>query len=52
MIVLGQFVDQVNRATANFAANVTDPKAQIITTYDYEQGTVRTFISTPATLPR
>ncbi|EPS94063.1 hypothetical protein FOMPIDRAFT_1020237 [Fomitopsis schrenkii] len=40
MIVLGQFVDQVNRATANFAANVTDPKAQIITTYDYEQGTL------------
>ena len=40
--MLGQYIDQVNQATANFAANVTDPKAQIITTYDYQQGVVRT----------
>ncbi|TFY60516.1 hypothetical protein EVJ58_g5106 [Rhodofomes roseus] len=38
LIILGEYIDQVNSATANFAANVTDPKAQIIATYDYEEG--------------
>ncbi|KZT71939.1 FAD-binding domain-containing protein [Daedalea quercina L-15889] len=38
LIILGEYIDQVNVATANFAANVTDPKAQIIATYDYEEG--------------
>lgn len=28
-------LDQVNLATANFAANNTDPKAAIITSYNY-----------------
>jgi len=38
IIILGTYIDKVNAATANFAANVTDPKAQIIATYDYEEG--------------
>ena len=43
--MFGQYIDQVNQATANFAANVTDPKAQIITTYDYQEGVVRSYAS-------
>ncbi|KAJ1306265.1 hypothetical protein OPQ81_010969 [Rhizoctonia solani] len=31
-------IDQVNKATADFAANVTDPKAAIITTYNFLLG--------------
>lgn len=30
----------VTAATANFSANVTDPKAALITTYDYTGGLV------------
>ncbi|TFY60024.1 hypothetical protein EVJ58_g5406 [Rhodofomes roseus] len=37
-IYLGQYVDQINAATADFANNVTDPKAALITTYDYQDG--------------
>ncbi|PCH35416.1 FAD dependent oxidoreductase [Wolfiporia cocos MD-104 SS10] len=41
LIFLGtDVVDQVNTATANFAANVTDPKASIITTVDFEGGVI------------
>lgn len=50
--MLGQYIDQVNQATANFAASVTDPKAQIITTYDYQQGVVGTYVPTPAVVLR
>lgn len=49
--MLGQYIDQVNQATANFAANVTDPKAQIITTYDYQQGVVRTCFYQSTSVP-
>ena len=52
MVVLGQYIDQVNKATANFAANVTDPKAQIITTYDYQQGVVCAYYVTTSSLLR
>ena len=36
-------LDQVNLATANFAANNTDPKAAILTTYNYLLGQVGPF---------
>ncbi|KAG6334915.1 hypothetical protein ID866_4176 [Astraeus odoratus] len=34
----GTVLDQVNAATANFSANCTDPKAQIIMVYSYVSG--------------
>ncbi|KZT71943.1 FAD-binding domain-containing protein [Daedalea quercina L-15889] len=37
LIISGEYADQVNAATANFSNNVTDPKAAVITTYDYEE---------------
>ncbi|CCM00866.1 uncharacterized protein FIBRA_02912 [Fibroporia radiculosa] len=40
LVILGQYIDQVNLATANFAANVTDPKAALITTIDYTGGQI------------
>ena len=40
MIVLGDYVDQVNAATAKYSSTVTDPKAALITTYDYDEGAV------------
>ena len=40
MIVSGDYADQVNAATANYASTVTDPKAALITTYDFDEGAV------------
>ena len=40
MIVSGDYPDQVNAATANYASTVTDPKAALITTYDFDEGAV------------
>lgn len=40
MIVLGDYADQVNAATAKYSSTVTDPKAALITTYDYDEGAV------------
>lgn len=34
------FIDQISAATADFSANVTDPKASIITTYNFLLGQV------------
>ncbi|KAF5356904.1 hypothetical protein D9756_006848 [Leucocoprinus leucothites] len=36
--VTAPFIDQISAATADFAANVTDPKASIITTYNFLLG--------------
>ncbi|CCM00874.1 uncharacterized protein FIBRA_02920 [Fibroporia radiculosa] len=38
--IASQYVDQVNTATANFAMNVTDPKAALITTIDFTDGQI------------
>lgn len=40
IITLGEF-DALAAATANFYANVTDPKAAIITSFNYDLGAVR-----------
>ncbi|KAG1731564.1 hypothetical protein EDB19DRAFT_1737404 [Suillus lakei] len=38
IVYTANVVDLVNQATANFVANITDPKAQIITTYNHVFG--------------
>lgn len=40
MIYPGNELDAVNAATADFATKVTDPKAQILTTYTFFRGAV------------
>jgi hypothetical protein len=37
-------IDQINEATADFSANVKDPKAEIITTYNFLLGEVRVML--------
>ncbi|PCH36093.1 FAD-binding domain-containing protein [Wolfiporia cocos MD-104 SS10] len=44
IIALGQ-VEAVKAATANFYANVTDPKAAIITSFNYDLGLIITEVS-------
>ena len=44
MIVSGDYADQVNAASANYSSTVTDPKAALITTYDYDEGAVSMLI--------
>jgi len=46
IVHLGIFINQVTAATADFAANCSDPKAQIITTYEYVVGVVSSRIHT------
>lgn len=43
ILTVGEF-DQLANATANFYANVTDPKASIISTFNYEDGVVRCYV--------
>ncbi|KAH9946908.1 FAD dependent oxidoreductase [Amylocystis lapponica] len=38
--VIAEYANQVNAATANFAANTTDPKAAMIMSYDYTIGSL------------
>lgn len=40
MIVTQPNLDQVSAATVDFAANVLDPKASVITTYNFVYGQV------------
>ena len=41
MVVLGEQWDALNNATAKFQATVTDPKAQVLPTYNLVLGLVR-----------
>ncbi|OSX58401.1 hypothetical protein POSPLADRAFT_1117777, partial [Postia placenta MAD-698-R-SB12] len=43
ILTVGEF-DLLANATANFYANVTDPKASIISTFNYEDGIVRCYV--------
>ena len=42
MVVLGEQWDALNNATAKFQAEVTDPRAQVLPTYNLVLGLVRT----------